>query len=86
MSCGCIPVVSDIPPFYATTNNGALGFLFKAGNEAAIIEQLHKTQTAPVAALRKAIIAYAANHFSCNAVAEKFLSIAQDLRMQQQLQ
>ncbi|MGB8193648.1 MAG: glycosyltransferase family 4 protein, partial [Chitinophagaceae bacterium] len=31
MSCGCIPIVSDIPSFGKITRDGAVGFLFPAG-------------------------------------------------------
>lgn len=86
MSCGCIPVVSNIPPFFTTTKNGTLGFLFEAGNEEAILQELYKTQSIDIALMRKEIIWHAQNNFSCNAVAEKLLSIAENLIAQQQLQ
>ena len=36
MSCGCIPVVSDIPSFAAMTGSGAYGRLFEAGDPGAL--------------------------------------------------
>lgn len=38
MSCGCIPVVSDIPSFAAMTGNGAYGRLFEAGHPGALAQ------------------------------------------------
>ena len=31
MSCGCVPIVTDIPSFRAITGNGAYGLLYTAG-------------------------------------------------------
>ena len=44
LSCGCVPVLTDIPSFRMMTGNGRIGKLFKAGDEAALLnalEQVH---------------------------------------------
>lgn len=40
MACGCIPVVSDIPPFRKNTENGKYGYLYKTGDEWALYKTL----------------------------------------------
>ncbi len=32
MACGCVPVVSDIPPFMKTINGGKAGYFYKTGD------------------------------------------------------
>ena len=40
IACGCIPVVTDIPPFRKLTANGSLGFLYPPGHTNSLYEQL----------------------------------------------
>ena len=44
MSCGCIPVVTDIPSFRSMTGQGKCGLLFKPGNEQDLLAALLKTK------------------------------------------
>jgi len=43
MSCGCIPVATDIFSFQMMTANGKCGLLYDAGNEQALVSSLKKT-------------------------------------------
>ena len=43
MSCGCIPIISDIPSFQMMTGNGACGFLFPRGDHNALAEVMEKS-------------------------------------------
>jgi glycosyltransferase involved in cell wall biosynthesis len=43
MSCGCIPIVTDIPAFRMITDNGNCGALYEAGNETALLSALEQT-------------------------------------------
>lgn len=43
MSCGCIPILTDIPAFRAMTGNGKCGLLFPPGNEERLIEALEES-------------------------------------------
>jgi len=45
MSCGCIPVVTDIMSFRSMTGQGKCGILYEPGNENALLSALIKTQT-----------------------------------------
>ncbi len=40
LSCGCIPILSDIPSFRMMTNQGEFGFLFPPGNADALLHSL----------------------------------------------
>ncbi len=40
MSCGCIPVVTDIPSFRKITGNGKYGYLYEAGNTTHLLQTL----------------------------------------------
>jgi glycosyltransferase involved in cell wall biosynthesis len=40
MSCGCVPVVTDIFSFRMMTDNGKCGLLYEAGNEAVLLDVL----------------------------------------------
>jgi glycosyltransferase involved in cell wall biosynthesis len=40
MSCGCIPVVTNIPSFKKITCNGSFGFLFEQGNQETLLKVL----------------------------------------------
>jgi glycosyltransferase involved in cell wall biosynthesis len=44
LSCGCIPILTNIPSFRMMTDNGRIGFLFEAGNEDALLNALLKSQ------------------------------------------
>ena len=43
MSCGCIPILSDIPSFRMMTGNGACGLLFPPGNPEALASVLENS-------------------------------------------
>lgn len=45
MSCGCIPLLTDILPFRKITGNGRCGLLFETGNADALLEVLLRTLT-----------------------------------------
>lgn len=47
MSCGCVPVVSDIPSFRKITDNGRAGFLFDPSNENELIQKLCNLPSKP---------------------------------------
>src|SRR3569833_1874946 len=40
MSCGCVPIVTDIPSFRMITNNGRCGLLYEPGNEISLLDAL----------------------------------------------
>lgn len=43
LSCGCIPILTNIPSFRMMTDNGKTGLLYEAGNEDALLSALEKS-------------------------------------------
>ena len=76
MSCGCVPVVTDIPSFRMITNNGACGFLYEAGNEAALVNVLLQTRKTDIAEKRRLSLAYFKSNLSFEAIAARIQTIA----------
>lgn len=69
MSCGCIPVLSDIPSFRFMTGNGQCGFLYEAGNEDALLHALQATRETDKTTAQQQTLAYYREHLSFEAVA-----------------
>jgi glycosyltransferase involved in cell wall biosynthesis len=44
MSCGCIPVVTNIPSFRKMTGNGSCGLLYRPGNQKELLNALLQTK------------------------------------------
>jgi len=71
MSCGCVPIVTDIPSFKVITGNGVCGFLYEAGNENALFSAMtHAVQTAG-APMRNKIIEHFKKELSFETIARK---------------
>ncbi|SEN40576.1 Glycosyltransferase involved in cell wall bisynthesis [Mucilaginibacter gossypiicola] len=79
MSCGCVPLVTDILSFRMITNNGECGMLYEPGNEAALLEVLMQTSQINVAEKRKLSIEYYKQNLSFEAIAERIEGIAASL-------
>ncbi len=75
MSCGCIPVVTDIPSFRMMTANGEYGLLYKAGNEHNLLSALLKTTEMDIAKKRFDVLEQFKNQLSFEAIARKINAI-----------
>jgi glycosyltransferase involved in cell wall biosynthesis len=72
MACGCIPVITDIPPYRKITGNGKAGFLYPSGNAGAL-----STLLSTIGDLNyEELSANTLNHFNKNLT---FKNIAHDL-------
>jgi glycosyltransferase involved in cell wall biosynthesis len=80
MSCGCIPIVTDIFSFRMITNNGDCGLLYKAGNEGALLAALKHTKQLNVKQMRDKCLAYFNTNLSFEAIAAKIEAIALSLK------
>ncbi|MEO8886925.1 MAG: glycosyltransferase family 4 protein [Mucilaginibacter sp.] len=80
MSCGCIPIVTDIFSFRMITDNGNCGLLYKAGNEGALLLALKQTRQLNVQQTRDKCLAYFNANLSFNAIANKIVAIASSLK------
>jgi glycosyltransferase involved in cell wall biosynthesis len=79
MSCGCVPLVTDILSFRMITNNGECGVLYEPGNEAALLEVLKQTKQMNVAEKRRLSIEYYKQNLSFEVIAERIEEIAMSL-------
>ena len=71
MSCGCIPVITDIPSFRAITGYGKCGLLYEAGNELALVEKLEEAVRMDRASEREKVLKQFGEELSFPAIAGK---------------
>lgn len=76
MSCGCVPIVTDIFSFRMITDKGRCGFLYQPGNEDELYAILGKTQEICIETKRKLCLSYFKSALSFEAIAERIQSIA----------
>jgi len=77
MSCGCIPVVSDIPSFRTISGNTAL--FFEPGNENSLISALQESVHLKIEEKRNSILDRFKNDLSFEAISSKFQEILESL-------
>lgn len=71
MSCGCIPIVTNILSFRRMTGPGKCGFLFEAGNEKDLLAALLKTRNMAIEMERNKVIKQFSEELSFEAIAGK---------------
>lgn len=76
LSCGCFPILTDIPSFRMMTDNGKIGRLFAAGNHLALAEALEETKN--ISGSGK-VIAHFEAELSFEANARKIINIINSL-------
>jgi glycosyltransferase involved in cell wall biosynthesis len=76
MSCGCIPVVTNIPSFRMMTDNGKIGMLYQAGNEMDLLDALNKAIVLNRVIEKEKVLAYFRSHLSFEAIARQIWEIA----------
>ena len=81
MACGTVPVVSDIPPSMKVIENGKCGYFFKTGDEQSLAEVL-KNIPADNSQMSANCIEQFRNNYSSEAIAEKLLSIIEQIKAQ----
>ena len=74
MSCGCIPVVTEIPSFKKITADGKFGFLFEPGNSESLSNILLKLNSIEKAAFSNSIISHFNNSLSFQSIADNLFS------------
>jgi len=80
MSCGCVPIVTDIDSFRMITDNGNCGLLYEAGNSDALLSALVSTKNIDIIAKQNAALAYFKSNLSFDAIASKIQATAEALR------
>jgi glycosyltransferase involved in cell wall biosynthesis len=79
MSCGCVPVVTDIPSFRMITDNGRCGWLFQPGDGKGLLNALCETQQTDIEAKRKLCLDYFRSTLSFEAISSRIHDIASSL-------
>lgn len=75
MSCGCIPIVTDIASFRMMTDDGRLGLLFKPGEIHELSNRLAQSATLDIADERAKVVHYFNTHLSHRAIATQMLQV-----------
>jgi len=79
MSCGCMPLVTDIFSFRMITDNGRCGLLYEAGNGDALVSALIRTRQMDIREQQKLSLEYFKATLSFEAIAQKIQEIASSL-------
>ena len=79
MSCGCVPIVTDIPSFRFMTANGECGLLYKAGNENALLDALMQTIQMNTEEKRKRTLEHFKNVLSFEAISRRIQEVVSSL-------
>jgi len=79
MSCGCIPILTDILSFRMMTGNGACGILYPPGDETALLTALEKITPKDQPAEKQKVLDQFQKELSFNAIADAIHSIATSL-------
>jgi len=79
MSCGCVPVVTDIFSFRMITDDGKCGLLYEVGNEEALLAALIETGKLNMKEKRELCLEQFKKKLSFEAIANKIQEIAESL-------
>lgn len=79
MSCGCIPIVTDIFSFRAMTDDGRCGILYPPGDRGALLSALTATMQMDVIQQRERSLDFFNENLSFEAIAQKIQIIAGSL-------
>jgi glycosyltransferase involved in cell wall biosynthesis len=75
MSCGVIPVLTDIPAFKQITNNGRCGILFPVGNSDAMAAAVLRTTSPEATVLAQNVLHFFSSSLSYDAIAAIYETI-----------
>jgi glycosyltransferase involved in cell wall biosynthesis len=79
LSCGCIPLLTDIPSFRMMTDNGRLGLLYTAGDMEALLNCLNKSVKLDREEFSGSILEYFSNELSFDANARKIVEVINEI-------
>ena len=82
MSCGCIPVLTDIPSFRMMTDHGKLGVLYPAGDENALVDALKKASELDIAVEKMKVLDRFQRELSFEAIAGKIMTVIKEVKAQ----
>ena len=76
ISCGCIPILTDIPSFKMITGNGAVGFIFPKCSYLHLADTLVKAAQSDLNTERKNLINHFQQKLSSTAIADQIIALA----------
>lgn len=79
MACGCIPIVTDIPPFRKITAEGKYGVLFKPGDTEDLYQKLLTLDTIDREGFSQSIIKYFNENLSYEKIAKDLFAVCKQL-------
>lgn len=80
MSCGCIPVLTDIPSFRKITGPGNCGLLYEPGNTTSLLQTLLQTTVLDMEKERTRTLQQFRNELSFEAIAKKIEQVITTLQ------
>jgi len=83
MSCGCIPILADIPSFRAMSGNGECGALFSPGKVDDLKDKLIFSDTMNISLERKKVLERYQGTMSAKAISQKMISVCQQVLKRQ---
>jgi glycosyltransferase involved in cell wall biosynthesis len=69
LSCGCVPVITDIPSFRMMTDNGRLGALWQVGNKNSFVDAVNNVVQKPLLYEANDCIKFFKNNLSFDGIA-----------------
>ena len=75
MSCGCIPILTNIPSFKMMTSNGKIGLLYEPGDEKGLAECLNRSVSLDSGVMRKLVLQQFHEKLSFDANATQTLDV-----------
>jgi glycosyltransferase involved in cell wall biosynthesis len=79
MSCGCIPILTNIPSFRKMTSNGECGFLFKAGDVTDLVTTLEKSLVIDLEGQKEKTLEMYRKLLSAEAISSRIISVCRQL-------
>ena len=79
MSCGCIPIVTDISSFRMITDNGNCGILYEPGSEGALLEAILQSEKIDKSEMQNKALAHFEENLSFEAIGRKIEEVARSL-------
>lgn len=79
MACGCIPVVTNIPPFRKITGNGKYGILFKPGDADDLLQKLNSIEGMDREHFPNSVVQHFNEQLSFKKIADDIFDVAMKL-------
>lgn len=80
ISCGCIPILTNIPSFRMMTENGKCGLLYEAGRVNELTSLLHKSLSLDFEREREKVLTLYQRNLSAEVIARKMINAFEGLR------